>query len=361
MNIVAATRSYEAWLGHRLKLLPADLRRKHAVMARSPFGFLRATFYRWCQRWPAECPEEARAPAVLAVGDLHVENFGLWRDAESRLVWGVSDFDEATRLAYTNDLVRLAASVRLARDEEGVALSPREFCAQLLAGYRASLAAGGRPIVLGEHHRWLRQLVIDDARAPAAFWKRLSDLPRWRGAVPPAVRRALDAASPGPLEQARIVHRPAGSGSLGRERYALIGDWRGGKVAREAKALTESAAHWAAGGGAAAGVQYGTILRHAVRCPDPMLALSDGWVVRRLAPDGGRIELSSLPEERDEARLFFEMGWETANVHLGSARAVAAIRRDLARRPEDWLKRASETMADATREDWREWKRRGVA
>jgi len=35
---------------------------------------------------------------VLAVGDLHVENFGTWRDAEGRLIWGVNDFDEAWRL-----------------------------------------------------------------------------------------------------------------------------------------------------------------------------------------------------------------------------------------------------------------------
>src|SRR5260370_32652719 len=49
---------------------------------------------------------------VLAVGDLHVENFGTWRDAEGRLTWGVNDFDEAYPLPYTIDLARLATSVR---------------------------------------------------------------------------------------------------------------------------------------------------------------------------------------------------------------------------------------------------------
>ena len=28
------------------------------------------------------------APQVLSVGDLHLENFGTWRDADGRLVWG---------------------------------------------------------------------------------------------------------------------------------------------------------------------------------------------------------------------------------------------------------------------------------
>jgi uncharacterized protein (DUF2252 family) len=54
------------------------------------------------------CAQLADAPQVLAVGDLYTENFGTWRDAEGRLVWGVNDLDEAHPLPYTNDLVRLA-------------------------------------------------------------------------------------------------------------------------------------------------------------------------------------------------------------------------------------------------------------
>ncbi len=54
------------------------------------------------------------APQVLAVGDMHLENFGTWRDADGRLVWGVNDFDEAAVMPYPLDLVRLAASIRLA-------------------------------------------------------------------------------------------------------------------------------------------------------------------------------------------------------------------------------------------------------
>jgi len=52
------------------------------------------------------------APTVLAIGDVHLENFGTWRDVESRLVWGVNDVDEACRLPYTQDLVQLATSAQ---------------------------------------------------------------------------------------------------------------------------------------------------------------------------------------------------------------------------------------------------------
>ncbi len=73
-------------------------------MTKDVFSFLRATFYRWVVLFPQTCPELAAAPALLGVGDLHVENFGTWRDGEGRLIWGINDFDEACTLAYTSDL-----------------------------------------------------------------------------------------------------------------------------------------------------------------------------------------------------------------------------------------------------------------
>src|SRR5436305_6156923 len=114
MTVLEATESYEAWLEERIPLIPVDLQKKHAAMAENPFPFLRATFYRWAQVWPQLSPETAKAPEALAVGDLHVENFGTWRDGEGRLIWGVNDFDEACWMPYTCDLVRLATSTHLA-------------------------------------------------------------------------------------------------------------------------------------------------------------------------------------------------------------------------------------------------------
>ena len=34
------------------------------------------------------CSELRKAPAVLAVGDLHIASFGTWRDGFGRLIWG---------------------------------------------------------------------------------------------------------------------------------------------------------------------------------------------------------------------------------------------------------------------------------
>jgi uncharacterized protein (DUF2252 family) len=88
LPVMEATEAYEAWLRKRLDVVEADLQYKHEQMAASLFAFLRGTFYRWAALWDETCPDLAKAPRLLAVGDLHVQNFGTWRDLEGRLVWG---------------------------------------------------------------------------------------------------------------------------------------------------------------------------------------------------------------------------------------------------------------------------------
>jgi hypothetical protein len=104
-------------------------------------------------------------------------------------------------------------------------------------------------------------------------------------------------------------------------------------------------------------VRYQTLVRRAVRVPDPFLAVHGGWLVRRLAPDCSRVELASLPHGRDENRLLWMMGWESANMHLGTPARRRAILADLAQRKHTWLARASERMAEAVTREWRKWRR----
>src|SRR5215510_12886692 len=118
MNIIRSTGAYERWLQKQLHgdVVKKDLDEKHARMAADAFQFLRATYWRWAETILAICPELEDAPSVLAVGDIHIENFGSWRDLEGRLVWGVNDFDEAAKMPYVLDLVRLVTSIRLASE-----------------------------------------------------------------------------------------------------------------------------------------------------------------------------------------------------------------------------------------------------
>ena len=92
-------------------------------------------------------------------------------------------------------------------------------------------------------------------------------------------------------------------------------------MAREAKALAPSACVWAATGKVSERIRYQEALDRSVRDIDPFVQLRGSWIVRRLAPDCSRVELASMPKERDESRLLRAMGFETANVHLGTPRA----------------------------------------
>jgi hypothetical protein len=129
-----------------------------------------------------------------------------------------------------------------------------------------------------------------------------------------------------------------------------LAEWAGGLVAREAKALAPSAAFWAEHGTGTAQILYEDLMESAVRCRDPYVKLRKRWVVRRLAPDCSRIELAALPRERDELRLLRAMGFETANVHLGSM-APTRLQQDLKKRGSAWLLRAARDMERAVRAD----------
>ena len=353
MNIQEATQKYEQWLGRRLPLLAGDLDLKHRRMAENPFAFLRATYYRWVQLWPQVCPELTGAPKVLAVGDLHVENFGTWRDAEGRLIWGINDFDEAAQLPFTLDLVRLATSAVLASKVNRLALSPGIICRELLAGYAKGMSRGGEPFVLSERHAWLRDIATNKLRDPVRFWEKLVGWPAVAAGLPASLKKVLSSSLPKKGLPYLVVHREAGLGSLGRQRYTVITDYQGGKIARDVKPLVPSASYWEGGGPEA--ILYAQILDRAVRATDPFVWLHGHWVVRRLSPYCSRIVLADLPKKRDHGRILRAMGRETANIHLGTPAKSKAVLADLQTRNSRWFPRAAEAMAEATLADWKTW------
>jgi hypothetical protein len=151
----------------------------------------------------------------------------------------------------------------------------------------------------------------------------------------------------------------AGLGSLGHARYVAVADWKGGRIAREAKALVSSACYWAKNDQGPSEILYQTIVNRAVRCPDPFVQLRSRWIVRRLSPHCSRIELATLRAQGEELRLLAAMGWETANIHLGTKTARIAILQYLQKQKVRWLHQAAEKMLGAVTEDWKTWKRNG--
>jgi hypothetical protein len=357
-GIRSATRAYEAWLRGQTALNERDLRHKHKAMGASPFAFLRATYYRWAQVWPGECPDLAGAPVVTCVGDLHIENFGTWRDAEGRLAWGVNDFDEAAPLAYTNDLVRLATSAFLAIRGKRLGLLEKAVCALLLKGYEAGLRSGGSPVVLAERNRKLGERVLAYLIQPRRFWVgRMGQSLRLQPGPSPAARAVLQRALPPGAHAGFIRSRVAGLGSLGRPRFVAIAEWQGGLVAREAKAFAPSAVVWATGAALPdpPDAYSRQLLEGAIRSKDPFLAVSPDWIVRRLSPDSGKVRLANLGSVELEAQIMTLMGKELANVHLATPGAAKPILRHLRGQGPRWLRRAAAAMARRVEEDHQAW------
>jgi hypothetical protein len=355
-DIHTATLAYERWFASHTNIVQADLDQKHKLMHTSPFILLRGTFYRWAELFPAALPQLMKAPAVLAAGDLHIENFGTWRDAEGRLNWGINDFDEAHPMPFTNDLIRLTTSAAFAIEEGKLSLTLKAVCEIILGAYKATLVGNGRPFVLAEKNRDLSRMAHSRLKDPLAFFKKLDNQAKISGAVPDAVITAINQALPRNASKPAYFQRQTGVGSLGRQRYLALCELGGSRIAREAKVTLPSA--WSLlhpEQGKEPTVYLNQLSENCLRSHDPFLRVDNGWVIRRLAPDCTRVELSELPRERDERALLEAMGAEAANLHLGTPTERTAVLRFLEKNS-NWLLPATKKMVGLTKQDFVDWK-----
>jgi hypothetical protein len=344
--------AFEKWLGRQCDLVKKDLNKKHGKMRKDAFTFLRATYFRWARRIETLCPRLAKAPAVLCVGDVHLENFGTWRDAEGRLVWGVNDFDEAAVMPYAFDLVRLVASAELA---PGLDMSVDHIAAAVLKGYGEGLA-DPRPTLLDERELWMRAYVVCSDQKRKEFWKDINAL---NTAEPPQlVQRGLQRSLPGSARIIRFARRAKGSGGLGRPRVIADAEWRGGRILREAKALVPSAWLWAHDEARAAKAKphFTELSSGRYRAPDPWLVERHGFIFRRLSADSRKIDLDKEAQAGLNPRRLAAMGFDLGAIHAAAKRSqLRAIHEHLAAQPRDWLVGAAHDAAEDVRRDYREW------
>jgi Uncharacterized protein conserved in bacteria len=359
LSFTDATASYHAWMASRFAPVDKALAFRRKALAEDAVSFLRGTFYWWLVRWDELVPEPVRrAPAILSVGDLHLESFGTWRDGEGRLVWGVNDFDEAHPFPVTMDLVRLATSILLALGDGHLRMDRRAACASLLAGYNANMVKReGRPVILEGDAAWLLPSASHHWSETARYWhKEFGTLPAAHGLDD--LRELLAGQMPEGVPIDEFLDRSlTGKGSLGRPRAVALGQWRGGPVAREGMRALPSAGQWHAGLAADgdATLDYRMILAAAYRSPDPCLTLTPDWILRRLSPENHKIGVEQIREHVQPDVLFNWMGWEVANTHRGQA-GRHDIEDWLAALPAGWLHDSAEIMAAATEKDWREFR-----
>lgn len=378
MNIFKSAAAYEDWLRRHLdEVVEKDIAVKHKKMAGDPFQFLRATYWRWAETIYDVYRDLKDAPHVLAVGDVHVENFGTWRDAEGRLVWGVNDFDEAAKMPYVLDLVRLAASAVLAKVP---GITGAEICASIAEGYAKGLKAPA-PFVLDHDHKWLRDIVVVSDKDRKKFWAKFDPTqiaaekpekvdPVAREELRGRYRKAIARALPDSGITLEFYSREAGTGSLGRPRFFGVGPWQGALIVREAKAMARSG--WLLVHGGAHRLRGADIAAGPYRSPDPTYHLRGHVLVRRLSPNDLKIEVEPPkkkagkpkdekvnalpPRQLISTRMLHAMGHELASIHRGT-REKDDIEADLESRADGWLLAAVTAISAAIAAEQRDWKK----
>jgi hypothetical protein len=97
----------------------------------------------------------------------------------------------------------------------------------------------------------------------------MNKLPSAMQELPRDAKQALLKALPENELDYKIVLRRAGLGNLGQRRFVAITDWKGGYIAREAKAMVPSACSWLHRLTGGRNSYYEEAIASAVRAPDP--------------------------------------------------------------------------------------------
>ena len=229
-------------LGARADLL----NRKWKRMAASPFAFLRGgvMLFDECLRREGSWAKGPSGGGTL-VGDLHLENFGVFLADGGQAVFHLNDFDAVRDGPWRFDVLRLLTSILLARPELKVSgTQVQELARMALDGHQLGLA-GKRiaqpPFVLRvcrdaqdvsrvrllNKHVDGGKLIRDEKHpaAPAALAKRIpAALVKWSVSLPGEFGPAVEQ-----LKVIDVRRRISGTGSLGVERLIVMteGDARG--------------------------------------------------------------------------------------------------------------------------------------
>ena len=222
---------------------PDLLALKYAKLRKQAFGFFRGTAHLFYQ---AATPPAAvtSAPVAGLTGDLHLENFGLYRGDNGRACFDVNDFDEAVLGPVAWDLVRLIASLLVGLADLDRPPSEAEALAEAFLGrYVQVLAAGGArladsavltgpigALIRAFPSRGAQDLVDDRTNLTPAGRRLVIDHKRFLPIAPAereaVIQRVADFAdqppAAGPLRVRDVARLAAGTSSLGLDRYAVL-------------------------------------------------------------------------------------------------------------------------------------------
>ncbi len=224
---------------------PVELQKiKYDKMKKDPFSFFRGSCHLFHEDWPVDAKIN-RAPELFICGDLHLENFGTYKGADTfggrQVYFGINDFDEGMYASLTRDITRLAVSVLLVGEMLELEKVDRfALVTNLLHNYRQTLLTG--------HRQNLREAqgIVRDLLMKSTNRSRLDLLKKYLGdvnsdqlqekedkilTIADSQRElvlavysdwAKQQSKPDFYECLDIKQRLAGLGSLGVDRYLLL-------------------------------------------------------------------------------------------------------------------------------------------
>lgn len=227
---------------------PKRVRLKLKRMAEDSFSFFRGACPLFASAW-AEFEPPDPGPEFLICGDLHLENFGAYRDDDGEFLFDVNDFDEALVAPCSIDPVRCATSILLAAELWG--LSPLQANGMVLAyldEYRVAVTTQVHPRLIDEASPRTSRGPVWDILGKTALGDQAAFLDRHTERLKDGTRRILrikrkhpelsrkrfdeiEAAvnaygkaqgEPGTYQLLDATGRIAGIGSLGLERYLIL-------------------------------------------------------------------------------------------------------------------------------------------
>lgn len=222
---------------------------KYRKMQHDPSTFFRGTCHLFYEDLAASAPVNAD-PLVWLCGDLHLENFGSYRDESGSVRFDINDFDDAILAPCTWDVVRMVTSLLVAArtfkldsdSAEALGSSFLEaYCATMQTGQPSMLDAINPPTVVqklmtGVQDRRPRDLLDDRTKK-----KKKRDIrelkiieDRTMKAPPANKARIMQALEEWRAKQAKpsfdtvsdIAQRISGTGSLGLENYVVLVEMR---------------------------------------------------------------------------------------------------------------------------------------
>ncbi len=242
MNIVDAIRRFNAGRD------PQRLALKYANLRASPSLFLRGTCHLFYARLP-KAKILAASPAVWISGDLHFENFGSYKGANRLVYFDINDFDEAVLAPASWELVRLLASILVARQALHLKRADaNRQCEAVIDSYAQALVSGkacwiDRESADGPVHQLLAGL--RERKRPEFLDRRTKRSGRLRTircdgehaleATDAQKRHVTDLIQKSAAGVERpeffkvldVARRIAGTGSLGLERYVVLVEGNG--------------------------------------------------------------------------------------------------------------------------------------